>query len=141
MLVAAGAVAFMTTLAESHDEVAYTPGRLAGWLMEVLLVYLILSFPTGCADRRGVTARSLARWPPSWPCSICRSCWSPRTSAFRARTPAASRTARQRAVRRSSAEPAFVDAIMRPLGAVLVLAVMVAVVARLSRRIARRARR
>ena len=128
VLVAAGAVAFMTTLAESHDEVAYTAGRLAGWLMEGLLVYLILSFPTGwLTDRRDRTiARAMAA---SWPCSICRSCWSPRISAFRARTPAASRTARQRAVRvRAPAGVRRCD--HAPLGAVLVLAVMVAVVAR-----------
>ena len=36
---------FVTTLAESQDELTYTIGRAAGWLVEVLLVYLVLAFP------------------------------------------------------------------------------------------------
>src|SRR4051794_32228439 len=47
LLIAVGAAAFVTTLAESSDESLYTVGRVAGWLFEVLLVYVILSFPTG----------------------------------------------------------------------------------------------
>jgi hypothetical protein len=33
--------------AESSDEVLHTVGRTAGWLVEVLLVYQILSRPAG----------------------------------------------------------------------------------------------
>jgi signal transduction histidine kinase len=47
VLVVAGCAWFVTTLAESDDATLYTVGRVAGWLTEVLLVYLILSFPTG----------------------------------------------------------------------------------------------
>src|SRR5689334_4143780 len=47
LLVAAGAGWFLTTLAESSDAVLYTVGRAAGWLGEVLLIYLFLSFPSG----------------------------------------------------------------------------------------------
>jgi signal transduction histidine kinase len=53
LLAAAGGWAFLTTLAESSDELLYTVGRAAGWGMEVLLVYLFLAFPTGrLRDRR-----------------------------------------------------------------------------------------
>src|SRR5215211_75495 len=47
LLIATGAGAFLTTFAESSDESLYSIGRVAGWLFEVLLVYVILSFPTG----------------------------------------------------------------------------------------------
>jgi hypothetical protein len=47
VLVAAGAAWFVTTLAESDDATMYSIGRAAGWVTEVVLVYLTLSFPTG----------------------------------------------------------------------------------------------
>ena len=65
VLVVAGAACFVTTLAESGDELLYTWAALAGWLIEALLVYLFLSFPGGrLADRRIGCSRS--RWPPWW---------------------------------------------------------------------------
>src|SRR5215218_4364970 len=47
LLIALGAASLITTLAESPEEWVYTAGRIAGWLFEVLLVYVLLSFPTG----------------------------------------------------------------------------------------------
>ena len=47
LLVATGIAWFATTLAESGDAVAYSVGRASGWIVELLLVYLVLSFPTG----------------------------------------------------------------------------------------------
>ena len=52
LLAGVGTVLLVTTLAESGDEVAYSVGRTAGWGVEVLLVYLILSFPTGRLPER-----------------------------------------------------------------------------------------
>src|SRR5687767_3533072 len=55
LLAAMGAGLFVTTLAETSDSVLYSIGRVAGWLVELLVVYLILSFPSGrlstAADR------------------------------------------------------------------------------------------
>ncbi len=47
LLTAAGAMWFLTTLANAGDPVAYSIGRVAAWIGEPLLVYLLLSFPTG----------------------------------------------------------------------------------------------
>jgi signal transduction histidine kinase len=133
VLAAAGIGWFATTLAESQDDVVYTVGRSAGWLMEAGLVYVILCFPAGrLSDRvdRAIVAAmagvvALFYLPrllladdfviPSPYTSCTEDC--PVNAAF--------------ALER---EPAFVDAVLRPLGALLVLAVMVAVVVRLCRR-------
>jgi signal transduction histidine kinase len=133
VLVAAGAGWFVTTLAESRDEAVYTVGRLAGWLMEALIVYVILSFPSGRltdrADRAiaGATAGVVALFfLPRLLLAEDFSVPSPYTSCVEG-CPGNALFALER-------EPAFVHAIMRPLGAVLVLAVMAAVVVRLSGR-------
>jgi signal transduction histidine kinase len=47
LLIAAGVGWFVTTLAESNDPVLYSIGRVAGWVVEVGLVYLVLAFPLG----------------------------------------------------------------------------------------------
>jgi signal transduction histidine kinase len=50
LLVAAGALYSLTTLAESHQSVLYSLGRTSAWLMEPLIVYLVLSCPSGRLD-------------------------------------------------------------------------------------------
>jgi signal transduction histidine kinase len=47
LLAALGGLMLVATLGDSGDELAYTIGRASGWGAEVLLVYLILSFPLG----------------------------------------------------------------------------------------------
>ena len=50
----------MATLSESQDEVVYSVGRVGGWMVEAVIIYLVLAFPTGQArGRRG----SRAGWP------------------------------------------------------------------------------
>ena len=56
LLMATGVVAFVATLSESSDPAAYVIGRFGGWVIEPLLVYLILAFPTGRLQSR------LDRW-------------------------------------------------------------------------------
>lgn len=52
VLIAAGAGWAVTTLTETDDSLAYTVGWTAGWVVELLIVYLVLSFPSGrLADR------------------------------------------------------------------------------------------
>jgi signal transduction histidine kinase len=47
LLVAAGFVWSLTTLAQSSSEVLYSAGRVFGWFVEPLLIYLVLTFPSG----------------------------------------------------------------------------------------------
>jgi signal transduction histidine kinase len=47
LLAAVGLTSFATTLAESPDATLYSVGRTAGWTLEVLLVVVLLAFPTG----------------------------------------------------------------------------------------------
>jgi signal transduction histidine kinase len=60
LLVAAGFAWSLTTLAQSSNDVLYSSGRVFGWLVEPLLIYLVLAFPSGRlstrADRRLVGA-------------------------------------------------------------------------------------
>jgi signal transduction histidine kinase len=63
LLVVAGFGWFLATLSESQDVWVYSVGRVAGWLVEIVLMYVILAFPTGRlaarADRRLVGASAL----------------------------------------------------------------------------------
>jgi hypothetical protein len=43
---------FLTTLANVEDATLYSVGRVAHWLFEPLVVYLLPAFPTGRLDRR-----------------------------------------------------------------------------------------
>src|SRR5688500_3973350 len=47
LLLGSGAMWSLTVLAEADDDVLYSIGRLSDWLVEPVLVYLILSFPSG----------------------------------------------------------------------------------------------
>jgi hypothetical protein len=52
LLVLAGCVWFVTTLAHAEDPVLYSVGRIAHWTFEPLLIFLLLSFPTGRLEYR-----------------------------------------------------------------------------------------
>ena len=134
LLIAAGAGWFVTTLAESGDELLYTVGRTAGWLVEVLLVYLILCFPTGKLRER--TDRLLV----GAMAAVVAAFFLPRlvlAKDFEVPSPFTSctRDCPANGLFALDSEPALVDAILRPVGVVLVFAVMVAVVLRLWQRI------
>jgi signal transduction histidine kinase len=136
VLVGVGVGLLATTPAESSDEVLYTAGRTAGWLVEVLLVYLILSFPTGRlsgrTDRMLVGAMAAAVATMYLPRLLLAADFevpSPYTSCVRDCPP--------NALFALDHEPAFVDGIMRPLGVAAVFAVMTAVVVGLRQRIRR----
>jgi signal transduction histidine kinase len=47
LLMLAGVCWFLTTLSESSDPLVYSIGRLAAWITEPVLLYLVLAFPTG----------------------------------------------------------------------------------------------
>jgi signal transduction histidine kinase len=134
VLIVAGAACFVSTLAESRDELLYSLGRLAGWLIEALLVYLFLAFPGGgLADRRdrllalAVAAVVLVMYLPRLLLAESFELPSPYTSCVRD-CPA-------NAFFALDSEPAFVGAFLRPVGVVLVFLVMAAVVLRLRGRL------
>ena len=52
LLLIASFVWFLTTLANAENATIYSIGRLAYWVFEALLIYLLLAFPTGRIDRR-----------------------------------------------------------------------------------------
>jgi signal transduction histidine kinase len=134
VLAATGAAWSVTTLAESGDELLYTLGRTAGWLVEVLIIYLILSFPTGRLSNRvdRVLVGAVA--------VVVLTLFLPRlvlAADFPVPSPFTSCTAAcpENAFFLPDHEPAFVDAVLRPAGALAVIAVMVAVLMRLWERI------
>ena len=47
LLLCTGAMWFLTTLTNADDSVVYSIGRIAAWLVEPLLLYLLLVFPNG----------------------------------------------------------------------------------------------
>src|SRR4051812_3497046 len=133
LLLAAGAVCFVTTLAESRHSDLYTLGRTAGWFSEILVVYLVLAFPgarlSERIDRVLVAAMGLAVvvfFLPRLALAKQFDIPSPFTSCLH-HCPANALFAVDR-------QPALVDAILRPLGAAMVFAVMIAVVLRLWQR-------
>jgi signal transduction histidine kinase len=134
LLIAAGFGWFLTTLAESDDSLLYSIGRVAGWLVELEIVYLVLSFPSGRLPARvdrllvGSVAGLVAilylptalldeSYPLPAPYTSCQSdC--PENAFFVL-----------------DSEPGFVDAVVRPLREVLTVLVLVAVTARLAVRV------
>jgi signal transduction histidine kinase len=134
LIMALGGGWFLTTLAESGNELVYTLGRTAGWLETVLLVYVILAFPSGRlsgeTDRVLVGAVGL----------VVLTTFLPRLALaqdFEIPSPYTSCTGDcpDNAFFLLDREPGFVDAVMRPLSALAAFAVMAAVLVRLQGRI------
>jgi signal transduction histidine kinase len=133
LLIVAGGFWFLTTLANSSDELLYSIGRVAGWWADVVLVYLVLTFPTG--HLRGRVDRALAgglalvfvtmylpsallvaQYPMPSPYTTCDPC---PPNAFMV----------------AGSEPAFVEDVLRPVREVLSVAIFVAVTVRFGLRI------
>src|SRR3954469_1233294 len=47
LLIATGLVSAIATLAQSSDSTLYSIGRVSIWIVEVMIIYLLLSFPEG----------------------------------------------------------------------------------------------
>jgi signal transduction histidine kinase len=136
LLVAAGFGWFLTTFAESDNSVLYSVGRVSGWVVEILLVYLVLAFPTGRlpgrVDRALVAAGAamlVMLWLPtafvgdSYPLPSY-------TTSCAADCPA-------NALFLLDDEPALVDSVVRPLREVLLALLFGAVAIRLGQRVRR----
>jgi signal transduction histidine kinase len=134
LLVATGFVAFGTTLAEASSPELYAIGRLAGWLIEPLVVYIVLAFPTG--RLQGRTDRALV--------------WATLVLALTLYAPSALVVERfpepihwtlchggcpDNPFMVTGSEPALIDDLVRPLREILVVALFAAVTLRLARRL------
>jgi signal transduction histidine kinase len=133
LLVALGFGWFLTTLAESGNEVVYSVGRTSGWVVEAGLIYLILAFPSGRLTHRMDRALVLAAvvlvatlylptaliadgYPVPSPYTGCESgCLG---NAFFV----------------LGSEPAFVDSLVLPLREIATVILFAAVTARLTQR-------
>jgi len=139
VLLVAGVLWSPTLLAESADSVAYSVGRVAAWLAEAVLVYVVLAYPTGRLLNRVDRLLSRAaffvvgalflptvvlvdQYPVPSPWSSCGTDCP--ANAFKV----------------VSSEPGFVDAFLYPLAAVAAAAVFVGVAFVLARRLARSSR-
>jgi signal transduction histidine kinase len=134
LLIAMGAASFVTTFAESAEAPLYTTGRVAGWLFEVLLAYVILSFPTG--HLQGRVDRALA----GAVAIVAALLYVPRivlAEHFEVPSPFTScmKACPENALFPLHREPGFVVSVMQPAGAVLVFLVMLLIAARLLDRI------
>ena len=72
LLILAGFGWFLTTLSESDNSLLYSTGRVASWLVELELMYLALSFPTGRLTGANATGGSSPASSPWSPSSTCR---------------------------------------------------------------------
>ena len=139
LLVLAGATWFLAALSSSSNEVLYSIGRVAGWIVEAGLIYLILAFPSGRLTTpidRGLAGAIAA---------VVAVLFLP--SAFIAETypspfPYATCTADcpGNAFMLLDSEPAFLDDVVMPLREALAAALLLAVVVRLIDRIRRATR-
>jgi signal transduction histidine kinase len=120
----------VTTFAESANDGLYTVGRIAGWLAEVLLVYLFLAFPDGRLTTR------LDRVLVAMTGAVVLLAFVPRLALaehFLIPSPYTSCThdCPPNALFALDHQPAFVDALLKPAGALLVVVVMALVLLRL----------
>ncbi len=128
LLILAGVLWSPTMLAESPDSVLYSIGRVWVWFAELLLIYLVLAFPSGQfanrADRLLFRAGAVAvglflvlallgDYPTPSPWASCDTDCPP--NAFML----------------PSSEPGFVDAVLMPMTQALSVAVFVGVAVRL----------
>jgi signal transduction histidine kinase len=133
LLAGLGALLLLSTLAESGDAVPYTIGRMTGWLVELALVYLILSFPSG----RLATPTDRALFGAG--VLIVLALFLPRLALsehFDIPTPYTSCTqdCPANALFALDSEPGFAYSVLRPAGGLMFVALSVAVLWRLRER-------
>jgi signal transduction histidine kinase len=135
LLVVAGFGWFLASFSSSGNDVLYSLGRVAGWCVEVALVYLVLAFPSGTlgrVDRALVgaiglvvallylpTALLVEQYPTPSPLTSCTT-----------ECPA-------NAFMLVDAEPAFVEDLLRPVRELLTVLIFAAATLRLGWRIER----
>jgi signal transduction histidine kinase len=121
LLVIAGFGWFLLSLSASDNSLLYSAGRVSGWVEEVLLIYLFLSYPSGkLPSRPSVAVAGLAaatvvllflptvlvvqQFPAPNPYALCTGNCPANAFAL------------------TSSEPGFIDSVIRPLREVLAAA-------------------
>ena len=127
---------FLTTLAESDQDLPYSVGRVAGWALEVSLIYLVLSFPTGRLVER--VDRALA-WAGVVLVGVLYLPSALITEKFPSPSPFSScdRLCPDNAFMVVGSQPAWVDGAARPLRETLTVLIFGAVLVRLAVRVRR----
>ena len=134
MLIVLGVVWCVATLAESRDEVLYSVGRVAFWMVEPWILYLVLAFPSGRlpgrVDRVLAGAMTFVIGVLFLPTALL-------VETYPVPAPATSCTTEcpHNAFMIVDAEPAFVEDIVRPLREFLAAALFAAATVRLGVRI------
>ena len=134
LLLAAGAVWFLTTLAGAQDETLYSIGRVAYWAFEPLLIYLLLAFPAGRLDNR--LDRTLV-WSTVLLAAILYLPTALLVESYPVPTPVTGCDAGcpANAFMVSGSEPAVIEDVVRPLRELITIALFAAVTVRLALRI------
>jgi signal transduction histidine kinase len=133
VLFATGLCWFLASLSNSDVDLLYSVGRVAGWVFEVVLIYALLSYPTGRLETRSARL-VVAAWAlllvvlylPTIPLVDQYPLPTPFTSCTTA-CPANSFFA--------GSEPGFIATVVKPLREALTTALYIAVVALLSVRL------
>jgi signal transduction histidine kinase len=133
VLVGAGALWSLTVLARSDEPTLYSVGRIAAWVVDIVVVYLLLSFPSGrltSSSARAAMAATIVivgllylptalvvqHYPEPSPWSTCGTDCPPNAFAI------------------GDATPAFVEDFVRPLREVLSALVFLGVAVVLAQR-------
>jgi signal transduction histidine kinase len=130
LLIFAGFAWFLATLSESDDEWIYSVGRVSGWAVEVVLIYVILAFPTGRlpgrVDRALVGAAGLLVLCLYLPTALLIDTYPVPTAWADCGDGCPGN-----AFTIVATEPAFVEDVVRPLREILTVALFAAVTARI----------
>ena len=136
LLVAAGFALALATLAQSSSSVLYSTGRVFGWFVEPLLVFLVLAFPSG-----RLTTRS-ARYLVAASLLLVAALYLPTALLIDSYpTPAPSTSCNAdcpaNAFMLVGGEPGFIGGVIVPLREIAAIVLFAAVVALLATRIKR----
>ena len=130
LLIFAGFAWFLATLSESDDEWIYSVGRVSGWAVEVVLIYVILAFPTGRlpgrVDRALVGAAGLVVLFLYLPTALLIDSYPVPTAWADCGDGCPGN-----AFMVVATEPAFIEDVVRPLREILTVALFAAVTARI----------
>ena len=133
LLIASGVAWFLTTLAGSDDAVLYSIGRVAGWCVEPLVAFLLLTFPSGRlehpVDRALVWTSALVALVLYLPTAVL-------VGDYAVPAPWMSCTAEcpANAFALTGSEPAFVGDVLIPLREAITTLIFAAVALRLAQR-------
>ncbi len=137
LLVLTGFAWFLPSLSASSNDVLYTVGRVAGWTVEVALIYLVLAFPSGRLQNRidrGLFLTIVAIVGLLYVPTVLIDQSFPQPSPWASCVPP---DCPGNAFMVASSEPGILEDAIVPLRELLVILMMVAVAVRLGQRVAR----